>query len=1064
MKRLTLLLLGAGLSIFSLAAQTPTATVVGVVKDPSGASVNAAKITIRNEATNVVRAVLTNEEGAYVAPLLQPGTYSVEAEAPGFRATVVGKLELQVDQKARVDFDLQVGAASEVVQVTGEAPLTDTESSSVGTVIDNRKVLDIPLNGRQFYSLALLVPGTYQPAQGSTNGFRGGFNVAGSSEIANNFTVNGITDNNAAVNAPAFWPSIDAIQEFKLLTGVYSAEYGHSSGGQVVVTTKSGTNQYHGTAYEFLRNQAVDAKNYFTAAGPTPGFKRSQFGATAGGPVVRDKTFLFFSYEGLRVSQAVTALTTVPTPAMIQGDFSSLLALATPVKLADPSSGLAFAGNVVPQSRFNRVGQALIAYYPGPTFLTPIGSAPSNNYVFNEARTETLDQYSGRIDHTFSAKDSLYGTFNHFNDPSFEPSNSICGSRVIPGFGCQVGLTAQLYGIVETHLFAPNLVNELRFGYNRLRQPRIQEDTNIAFNQQFGIQSFYGTAPNTGGLPSTTVTNYAALGGGTNPPQDRADNTYQLVDTVIWNRGRHNWKLGTDLSAFGSNFYYLNNSRGSFTFSNTSSGPTTAYALADLLLGLPASTSNNPIAPKIYFRTRSAAVYAQDDYKASSRLTVNFGLRWEYFQPVHDKWGHNSSLDAANGQLVYYGSNGYPKYLYDSDWTNFAPRLGFAWRPTGNSKTVVRGGSGVFYNSQATNNGFIGLMTNPPFRNPQTFTSSKAEPVTLDNPFPVGTGAGSSTLTAISRNFQTATVAEWSAGLQHEFGSNLALDVSYFGSKGTHLPVSYNLNEPRPGAGTLAQVNARRPYPAWGNIGWIESVANSNYNSLQAKVEKRFQSGASFLVSYTLGKSIDDSPGISTSSSASKSTAQDSLNLRGERGLSDFDARQRFVFSPALDLPFGKGRPLLSQGTWSKIAGGFQLSGILTLQSGNPFTPSYSGNISNTYNSADRPNAVGDPNSGPKTVQAYFNTAAFARPAANSFGNAGRNVIQGPPLRGLDLALSRNFRLGEKATLQFRGEFFNALNHPNFGLPNATADSTSFGTVATALDPREIQVAAKIVF
>ena len=1059
MKRLIALLWAAG-----LAAQTPTATVVGKVKDPSGAAVVAARVAARNADTNIVRAVLTNEEGDYAIPLLQPGSYSITAGAKSFRTTILSGIVLQVDQKARVDLSLEIGQAVETIEVTSEAPLTDTESASVGTVIDNRKVLDIPLNGRQFYSLALLVPGTYPPVQGSTNAFRGGFNVAGSSEIANNFTLNGISNNNAAVNAPALWPSIDAIQEFKLLTGVYTAEYGHSSGGQVVVTTKSGTNQYHGTGFEFLRNQALDAKNYFTPSGPTPAFKRNQFGVTAGGPIVRDKTFFFFSYEGLRLAQQVTSLTTVPTDAMKAGDFSSLLALASPVKVLDPTTSQPFTGNIIPQSRFSAAGKALISYYPEPTFATPLGQAPTNNYVFNAVRTETLNQFSGRIDHTFSAKDSLYTTLNHFDDPSYEPSNSICGSRVIPGFGCQAGLTSQLYGVVETHVFAPAVINELRLGYNRLRQPRVQEDANIDFDAQFGIQSFFGTAPNIGGLPNTTVTNYAALGGGTNPPQDRADNTYQIVENLIWNRGRHNWKLGADLSRFESNFYYLNNSRGTLAFSNTSSGPTSTYGLADLLLGYPASTSRNPIAPNIYFRTASDAFYAQDDFKVSSRLTMNYGLRWEYFQPVHDKWGHNSSLDASTGQLVYPGLNGYPTYLYDSDWRDFAPRLGLAWRPFGDARTVVRGGSGVFYNSQATNNGLIGVMTNPPFRNPQTFTSSKAAPVTLADAFPTGTGAGSTTLTAISRNFRTATVVEWSLGIQREIRPNLSLDVSYFGSKGTHLPVGYNLNQPPPGAGTLAQVNASRPYPAWGNVGWIESVANSDYNSLQAKLEKRFSKGLSFLASYTLGKSIDDAPGISTSSSASKSSAQNALNLRGERGLSDFDVRHRFVFSPVLDLPFGKGRPLLSSGIWSKVAGGFQLSGLLTLQTGSPFTPSYSGNISNTYNNSDRPNVVGDPNSGPRTISQYFNTAAFAKPAANSFGNAGRNILHGPPLRNLDLALSRSFQVSERAVLQLRGEFFNALNHPNFGLPSATADSTSFGTVVTALDPRQVQAAAKIIF
>ena len=1047
-----------------LLGQTPTATVVGVVRDSSGAVVVGARVTARDEGTNIAHEAVTGDEGGYTIPLLTPGVYSVSAEAPNFRRTVQRGITLQVDQKARIDLALELGQVTDLIEVTADAVLTETESASVGTVIDNQKVVDLPLNGRQFYSLAFLAPGTFPPVQNSTNGFRGGFNVAGSSEISNNFTLDGITDNNGSINGPSFRPSIDAIGEFKLLTGVYPAEYGHNSGGQVVVTTKSGSNSLHGTAFDFLRNQVMDAKNYFTPAGPLPAFRRNQFGATLGGPVVHDKTFLFLSYEGFRLSQQVTALATVPTADMLAGNFSSLAALANPVLIRDPATGQPFAGNLIPASRLNAVGRALAGYYPSPTNATPIGQAPTNNYTFDEARLENLDQATVRLDHTFSARDSLYSTLNYFNDPSFEPSNSLCSSRVLPGFGCHVGLTTQLYGLVENHVFAPNLINEARIGYDRLRQPRIQQDSGINFDSQFGITAFYGSVPDNGGLPATSVTSYSALGGATNLPQDRQDNTYQFVDTVIWNRGRHSVKFGVDITRFGSNYQFVSSSRGSFNFTNTSGGPTSGYGLADLLLGLPASTSRNPYAPKAYPRTTAAAVYAQDDFKLTNNLTLNYGLRWELNTPANDKYGINSSLNPATGQLVYPGLNGYPHNLYQTDWNDFGPRLGLAWRPLHDDKTVIRAGAGIFYNAQATNNGLSNMLANPPFRQPQTFTSSVASPISLSSPFPTANGALTNTLTAINRDFRTATVSQWSFGVQRQITANLALDVSYFGSKGTHLPINYNINQPAPGPGTAAQVNARRPYPAWGNIGWIESVANSDYDSLQAKLEKRYSHGISFLTSYTFGRSIDDSPGISTSSAASSSTTQNSQNLRGSRGLSDFDVRHRFVFSPVYDLPFGKGRPFLSQGLLSKALGGFQVSGILALQTGNPLTASYSGNISNTYNNTDRPNAIGDPNTGPQTVTQWFNTAAFAKPAANSFGNEGRNVIQGPGLKNLDFTLARRFQVGERLTIRFRAELFNSLNHPNFNFPSATADSSSFGAIPSALDPRQVQLALKAIF
>jgi len=1086
-------------------AQTPTATVTGQVRDSSGAAVPGARVVARNIQTNIEREAVTSENGDYTIPLLNVGEYQVSVEKQGFKKAVQTGLVLQVDQKARLDFTLQIGQVSESVEVTAAASLVQTDSASVGTVIDNKRVLELPLNSREFYALALTAPRVLPPAQGSTLSFRGGFNVAGSSEVSNNFTLNGIDNNDTGINGPSFRPSIDAIQEFKMLSGIYSAEYGRNSGGQVVINTKSGTNQFHGTAYEFLRNQALDARNFFLRLKPgekAPSFKRNLFGGSFGGPIVNDKTFFFVSYEGLRLRQSVTSLATVPTPAMINGDFSSLrgpgadqiLGNADDTgRVINPFTGQEFDKRNVIDLPLNPIGQALAKFFPTPPPTATPAGAPSNNYNFSATRRENYNQISSRFDHTLSSKDSLYGTYNYYDNPAFEPSNALCGSRVLPGFGCNTGLTTQLIGIVETHTFRSNLTNEVRVGFNRLRQPRIQEDDSVDFVSQFKIPgTFFSETPFNGGVPQVVITGFSTIGGATNLPQDRRDNTYQFVDNLIWVRSAHTLKFGVDVRRFQSNLYFISQGRGIFNFNtpaNSTTVPTSGYPFADLLLGIPTSTQRNPRGPSTYSRTSSFNVYAQDDWKVNSRLTLNLGLRWELNTPMTEKYNTIASFDPKTGQIRAAGQNGVPDNLFKYDYNNFAPRVGFAWQPLGDSKTVVRGGVGVFYNVQPAGNGFLGMLFNFPFRLPQTFNSSKAAPLSLSNPFPgpVPTTAptnGSLTMTAIDENFDTAYITQWGLSVQRGVGSDLVFEIGYLGSKGTHLPLNRNLNQATPGPGAAAQVQARRPYPQFGNITWIESVANSTYHSMELKAEKRYTKGLSLLGSYTFSKSIDNSPGISTSSTASSAVAQNAFDLRAERGLSDFDVRHRLVVSTIWEIPLGKGHKVFGGGPLAHIFGGWQASGILSLQSGRPFTAVLSGDFSNTLNRNDRPNLIGDwrvSNPGPDR---WFNPCsrlangsldpitckpgdnpAWQQNAVGKFGTAGRNIIIGPGFQNFDFALSRNFNVTERFRIQFRTELFNAFNHANFNYPAATQNApTTFGQIASALDPRQMQFGLKIIF
>jgi carboxypeptidase family protein len=1054
-------------------AQTPTATVTGQARDASGAAIAGARVVARNVQTNIEREAVTSENGDYTIPLLNVGEYQVSVEKQGFKKAVQTGLVLQVDQKARLDFTLRIGQVSESVEITAATSLVQTDSASVGTVIDNKRVLELPLNSREFYALALTAPRVLPPAQGSTLSFRGGFNVAGSSEVSNNFTLNGIDNNDTGINGPSFRPSIDAIQEFKMLSGIYSAEYGRNSGGQVVINTKSGTNQFHGSAYEFLRNQALDARNFFLRLKPgekAPSFKRNLFGGSFGGPIVNDKTFFFVSYEGLRLRQSVASLATVPTTAMLNGDFRGL-----PVKVVNPFTGQEFATpNVIDPALINPIGQALAKFFPTPTTATPAGQLPSNNYNFSATRRENYNQISSRFDHTLSAKDSLYGTYNYYDNPAFEPSNALCGSRVLPGFGCNTGLTTQLIGIVETHTFTSNLTNEVRVGFNRLRQPRIQEDDSVDFVNQFKIPgTFFGETPFNGGVPQVAINGFSTIGGATNLPQDRRDNTYQFVDNLIWIKSAHTLKFGFDVRRFQSNLYFISQGRGIFNFNtpaNSTTVPTSGNPFADLLLGIPTSTQRNPRGPSTYSRTSSFNVYAQDDWKVNSRLTLNLGLRWELNTPMTEKYNTIASFDPKTGQIRAAGQNGVPSNLFKYDYNNLAPRVGFAWQPLGDSKTVVRGGAGFFYNVQPAGNGFLGMLFNFPFRLPQQFNSSRTAPITLSNPFPgsVPTTAptnGTLTMTAIDENFDTAYITQWGLSVQRGVGSDLVFEIGYLGSKGTHLPLNRNLNQATAGPGTTAQVQARRPYPQFGNITWIESVANSSYHSMELKAEKRYTKGLSLLGSYTFSKSIDNSPGISTASNASSAVAQNAFDLRAERGLSDFDVRHRFVANTIWEIPLGKGHKVFGGGTLAHVFGGWQASGILSLQTGRPFTAVLNGDISNTLNRNDRPNLVGDPNSGPKTVEQWFNKAAFQTQGVGSFGTAGRNVIIGPGLQNFDFALSRNFNVTERFRVQFRTELFNAFNHANFNYPAATANAPqTFGQITSALDPRQMQFGLKVIF
>jgi hypothetical protein len=1049
-------------------AQTSEANLSGTVSDTTGAVIPNAAVKLTSKDQGTVRSVQTNNAGVYQYSFLPPGAYVLEISSQGFKTLTRDNLVLAAAQNARIDFKLEVGNVSENVTVSSVTEAVNTESAELGAVVDNTRVVEMPLNGRVFWNLPLLVPGVSPPVQGSSNSSRGGINIAGSGETANNFTLNGMDNNDTTVSAPLFRPSIDAIQEFNVLTGVYPAQWGYGSGGQIIVTTKAGTNSFHGTAYDFIRNSAVwTARNFFQAPGPLPSFKRNQYGATFGGPIRKNKTFFFFSYEGLSSRQSITVLDTVPTPAMQTGDFSSLLTLAKPIVLKDPNStrNAPIPGNVIPPSLISPIGAALLRVYPNPTFATAAGFAPANNYVFSATRPETQNISSLKLDHSFSAKDSMYLMGNFSTITATERvSVPSCHAVTLPGYDCPAYNRTQLYSISETHIFNASMVNEGRIGFSLENTPAIPSNAYFNFWGQFGLTPrtsmpgnlpFYGT-------PNTSITGFTAYNGSV---FIRHDPRWQYTDAFSYTRGRHTFKIGFNLSHLATNNVSPTDTAGGVTFAASTSAPTSGYSAADVLFGYPTSTALSLYAYKYYVRVSNISAYLQDDWKVNSRLTLNLGLRWEMNTPPLDYAGHETSFDPAKGVPLVKNTSYIGDHIWAFDWHDYGPRVGFAYQPFGDGKTVVRGGFGTFFNSFSLNNGTSAVFAGYPYTISNTYSSSAAQPVVLSNPFPTANAVTANNLAGADYNFSNARVYEYTLGVQHQLQKDLLLEVTYMGSSSNHIKLTRNINQPAPGPGTPAQVNARRPYPAYGTINMYTFVGNANYQSLQVKLNKRYGYGLSFLMAYTYAHSIDDT-----------SAQTNAYDLRTARGPSSFDVRHRISISPVYELPFGKGRAWATTGWVSQIVGGWQVSPLVQWQTGAPLTATLSGTYSNTgTTTGDRPNLIGDPNANaPHTPQQWFNTSVFQYPAtapgtsaplsAYSFGNEGVGVILSPGLVTVDVSLVRNFQVREWLKIQARAELFNLMNHTNLGFPGLVANTSTFGTISSALDPRLSQFALKVTF
>jgi hypothetical protein len=1071
-------------------AQAPTGQISGSITDPSGAVIAGAAVVATNTATNVRRETASNQDGLFQLPALPPGIYTLQVEAKGFPKQSREGLALQVGQVAEINFAMQIGNVAETIQVTGGAPVLQSETAELGTVIENRRIVDLPLNGRNYLQLASLAPGatTNGPAssqgQQRMGGARNSFslNVAGQRVHYNHYTLDGVENTDPNFNTYLMLPSIDALQEFKVESGIFQAEYGRAV-AQINVSTKSGGNQVHGAVFEFLRNSKLDAKNYFDLKTvPIPPFKRNQFGATATGPIVRNRVFWLFSYEGLRERKSLTNTGTVPNALQRAGDFSNVTAA-----VLDPLTKVPIPGNRIPSSQIHPISTKLLDFYPLPN------SVGSLNYVRNEGRRSDSDQYHVRIDFQESSNSNWFFRYSQAGDPQYLPA----GTSIAPNMGNDVKIDAKQPVIANTRLFGSNKVNEFRFAVNRFVSQNIQtraNKENVAGT--LGIPGVDTSIPLFWGVPFVQIANFSSIGECNDCPFVNWNTSFQMKDDFSWTRGRHQFKMGGEVRRLRYNQIGAVVPRGRFTWN----GQYSTNSMADMLLGYMSNSESQIGAPIANFRENYFALYLQDAWKVNSRLTLNLGLRWEAQPPFLDKHDAIVNIDylwdnsrdpvfvrAGTGDLL----EGNPKFpvglpfrlvrdgrfgrrAFKADWNDIAPRAGIAFQV--NPKTVIRSGAGIYY-VRDIGNAVFDIVRNIPFTIRQNEVANSGSPnLSWARPF---TQTGAPTFILANQFGEgTSYVAQWSFGLQRELTKDASLEVTYLGSVGVRLRRLQVYNTAPPGPGNT---NARRPFTYLnGNIQTMTAPGHSNYEALHARFQHRLSHGFTLLSSYAWGRSIDNGSGVRTTDGDAL-TPSNNYNLKAERGLSAFQFKHRWTNSFLIEMPFGKGKRYLGNAgaAANAILGGWQLGGIITLQSGFPASifcgpGNWQNNDSTCYADATGIN----PNlpSGQRDPARYFNLDAFANRVgiANNraqdvtnyrYGNAGRNVLIGPGILGVDMSVNKNWAIREGYKLEFRGEFFNLPNHPIFGQPGTSPGSATYGVIgSTRIDPRDIQLALKFVF
>jgi hypothetical protein len=1112
------------LAVWAITSQAQTqGEITGLVTDSSGAVVSGANVTVTNKATDAARKATTNDEGLYAFPSLPPGVYELIVERAGFKIAHIDNIRIEVQQAARLDVTMEVGQVGETVTIDSTAALLNTENITLGTVIENKIVTELPLNGRQYLNLVALSPNVnvLAPAAGQAGARQGGERAAQSISAGGQriffdyYTLDGVNNMDVNFNTYVALPSIDAIQEFKVQIGVYPAEYGHQS-TQVNVLTKSGGNAFHGALFEFHRNDKLDAKQYqFTTAKPKNPFKWNDYGFELDGPVRipklfngRDKLFFMSNYEGLRRRQSVLNTFTVPTARMFTGDFSELLPSTV---IYDPKTGLPFPGNILPSNRLDPISLKFLKYYNSASVLG------TNNFA--QTSSQPFDRFGFvlRFDFIESSKSQWMGRYNWGDEKTSTQGLNLAGTKVLTHY--------KQWAVSNTRTINSHLVNEARFGYTSFfNSLGTLSAGSLDVISDIGIPHQNPGDPITWGIPNVVFNGggFTAIGDANDGPFANNNNTLQFVDRVSWIHGKHTFAFGGEYNR--QNFNQVGNqfSRGVFTFqANATTNPangTGGYAFADFLLGKLFVSTNAAAVANAKFKRNVFHAFIDDTWKVTPKLTLSLGLRYELTPPFTNKLGDYFTVeipkiefsanapqadwpffvrqgkgctDPYQGLSIHWTSTnavcggGLNNNLRETKHLNFAPRVGIAYSL--GDKTVIRTGFGIFYMQDIANAEYFDMARNIAAR--VDLTTTPANPVTWSNAIPGGNGTVVQVpppfAWAVAYDHATPYTIQYVLNVQRQLGANWAVEVGYLGSQSHHLYGFQNINQALPGP--LNSINSRRPFPNFGILSFVNDGFNGNYNSGSVKLTRRYSKGLSLTTNYTWAKSIDNASGTRTQGFDTL-FPQDSSCLRCERGPSSFDVRHRWVLGAVYDLPIGKGKLLgFNNSVANAFFGGWQLSTSSTIQSGVPMTLTTGINNAGTNNPLpDRPSYSGVgtgylANSVPTSQGLrWFDPASFIVSPQGTFGSVGRNTMLTPHLQSIDMALAKRFTMpySEHHTLQLRVEAFNVFNHPTWGAPNANilagaafpgapanAAHQGFGIISTTAVPmRQIQLGLKYTF
>jgi Carboxypeptidase regulatory-like domain len=1094
MNKATLALMFALALTGKIYPQAQSGTIVGTVTDQTGAVIPGAYVRLVNEGTQFTRTAVTNSNGQYVAYSVPTGGYTITVEQTGFQKLVRTGIRLTAADTLTVDLLLTLGSVEQMVEVTSETPLLQSQTAAVSSLVNNQQIIEMPLNGRTFTSLLKLSPGASTGSSANlTNSpyaMRGDVNISvnGSSAQNNSYLIDGMVNRNLWLSTLIMVPTVDSIQEARMLTSNYSAEYGAAAGAVTIVQSKSGTNKFHGSAYEFLRNDKLDANTFFNnrSGVPKPAFRRNEFGATFGGPIRRDRTFFFGDYQGIRIRQPRTIVSTIPTLAqrmwVTTGDFSNAGFTIYDPENVTGNQRAPFPRNRIPANRLDPAAVKMMALLPAPT-----SSAATRNFVFNPTIQQRTDQFDIRLDQNLGKSDRFFFKYSYDNTNLIQPGNlpspanaGVPISPFLSADGTNSAITVPLKNwsvtLNYTKVLSTSVVNEARMGVVRWNQYILPLGNEFNTADAIGIKGI-NINDKSGGLPSMSITGFQGLGDNSTYPENSQTASIQFEDILSVSRGSHTMKFGGMFVRHRFNGFSAFPTRGDFTFNGQFTRQigtsTSATALSDFALGAANSITRNILVGTFGMRNWNLSVFADDTWRVTNRLTWNFGLRYELLAPpyeVYDRWA-NFRVDTAKLEIA--GKDGASRRLRNLDKNNFAPRMGITYMLTSDRKTVLRAGSGFSYVEAGQGGGQ--LYKNLPFFYSQVLTTDQnaRPPFRLSDGIPAPVPPNQNDIVALSSgnpnawdyDLKATKVIQWSLGVQRELIANLLLDVSYVGTRTIGLIANVNLNQSVPGAGAQGP---RRPFfsinPNVTNVTYRTNYGGAKYHSLQVRMEKRASIGLTMSLAYTWSHYVANAGNIN---GGGNGPPQDSRCFNCEWGNTPDDRRHLFVLNHVYELPFGPGRQWLNKGLLGHVVGNWNLSGIWSLASGEHFTPTLAAAVSNSAGGGgDRPNRIRDGNldSSERTIDRWFDLGAFITPAQFSFGNAGRGILVGPGSYNVDLGVHRNFRITEQWRLSFRWEMFNAFNRANFGLPNSAIGNATAGQISSTAPARIMQLALKLSF